>query len=433
MRLLAVTLVMWCSLAAAAPPQASDEVTYVIRPGDTLIGLAKRGFNRNADYIVVQRRNRIADPRALQPGSTLHIPLRVLRTQPIGAKVIAFRGAVLVGGTRPQIGTAVREGSLLRTDADAFLTLELADGSLLTLPSRSTMRIAALHRVILTGSAIKSFELLSGRTETEVQKARKPQDRFEIRTPVSVAAVRGTKFRVTFGQDSAAAGAGVLQGVVAVKAGRQAVAVPQGKGVVASATGPGPLVNLLPKPVLRDPDKVQDEDLVRFTVAPMPGARSYRIQLAKDAGFIETFAEAEAPQPTLTFAGVPNGSFFARATAISPEGIEGFPAVYTFERRLNSIVASVEELDKCPATRCLRFRWRSGGDGERRYRFQLAAKPGGVPIIDEPEMADNQIVITDLPAGTYYWRVESILIEGGRRQSKWLDYQELRVAPAARR
>ena len=47
-------------------------------------------------------------------------------------------------------------------------------------------------------------------------------------------------------------------------------------------------------------------------------------------------------------------------------------------------------------------------------------------------MTGSEIVITDLPGATYYWRVESTLIDGEERQSKWMDWQELRVAPASR-
>lgn len=425
-------LIVSSTAAVAAPPPRSDELVYTVRRGDTLIDLAKRGFRRQVDYLVAQRHNRIANPRALQPGSALRIPFRILKTQPIGAKVVAFRGAALVAGAKPRVGTPVREGAVLQTGADAFLAIELADGSLLTLPSRSRMKVSSLHRIVLTGDVVKRFELIDGRTETEVQKAKSPGDRFEIQTPVSVAAVRGTKFRVTFGDDASIAGASVLEGAVSVAAGNRSVEVPQGKGLVASAAGPGEPVALLPKPLLENPDKLQDEELVTFAVQPVAGARSYRLQLAADAGFIETFAEAENPGTKLAFSGIPNGSFFARVTAISPEEIEGFPSTYSFERRRNDVKAEVDEAESCPARRCLRFRWRAGGEGERRFRFQLAARPGGMPIIDEPEMAKSEIVITDLPGGTYYWRIESTLIEAGRRQSKWTDYQELRVAKLKR-
>lgn len=428
--LLGTSLALLAVQAPAAPPASSGEIRYTVKRGDTLIGLAARGFKREGDYRVAQQRNRIANPRRLRPGSILHIPIGILRVQPIDAKVIAFRGGATVAGTAARVGMPVRQGNLLATGADAFLTIELADGSLLTLPSRSTVKVAELHRILLTSTIIKRFDLVTGRTETEVPKAVQPSDRFEVRTPVSVAAVRGTRFRVTFGDN--ASGTGVLEGNVHVDAGERSVDVPVGTGVVATVAGPGAVVPLLPKPALTDPDKVQDDELVSFRLNEVAGAASYRVQLAKDAGFIEAFAEAETNAPAVSFAGVPNGSFFARATAISPAGLEGLPSVYSFERQLNSIQASVDEPDQCPGRRCLRFRWRVAGEGIHRYRFQLAHAPAGTPIIDEPEMTGNEIVLTDLPGGTYFWRVESVLIRDGRRQSKWMESQELRVASAAR-
>lgn len=434
MRFLLIAALMAASSGSGAPlPQTqAPDFVYTVRPGDTLIDLAKRGFRRQVDYVVAQRYNHVANPRRLRPGSTLRFPQRILKVQPIGAKVAAFRGDATVSGSSARVGMNVAEGTLLRTGADAFLTIELADGSLVTLPSRSAMKVSGLHRIVLTGNAVKIFELLGGRSETQVEKAKLPADRFEIHTPVSVAAVRGTKFRVTYGPEKSVAGAGVLEGTVGIGAGGKSLALPAGEGVTASAAGPGEPQALLPKPLLQNPDRIQDEQLVRFMVAPLPGASTYRIQLAADAGFVEIFAEAASPSTTLTFANVPNGTFFARATALSDEGIEGFPSVYGFERRLNSITAEVGKAETCPAVRCLRFRWRAGGEGERRFRFQLARKPGGMPIVDEPEMTRTEIVLTDLPGGTYYWRVESILLDRGRRLSKWTDYQELQVPPLRR-
>lgn len=415
---------------AARPAAPASDLLYVVRPGDTLIGLAERGLKRPADYSAVQRNNRIANPRHLRPGSTLRLPERILKTRAIAAKVAAFRGDATVSGTAARVDMVVAEGAILRTGADAFLTIALADGSRVTLPSRSLVKVTGLHRIVLTGDSIRTFDLLGGRTETEDQKALRQGDRFEIHTPVSVAAVRGTRFRVTFGEDNeAVAGTGVLEGAVAVAAGDRSVALPAGQGVTASATGPGTPTALLPKPALEHADRVQDEEQVKFTLAPLPGAATYRIQLANDAGFLEAFAEGDSPDRTVSFGKVPNGTFFARATALSADGIEGFPSVYAFERRLNAITAEVGKPESCPTRRCLRFRWRATGDGEHRYRFQLASAKGATPLFDEPQMTGSEIVLTDLPGGTYYWRVESIIVDGGRRLSKWTDYQELQVPP----
>lgn len=418
--------------ASAAPPPARDYIEYTVKSGDTLIGLAQRGFKRPNDYRLAQRTNRVANPRRLRVGSTLRLPLSLLRTEPVGAQVIAFRGAAQVNGATARVGMAIAEGAVLTTGANAFLSVELADGSTLTLPSRSRMSVAGLHRIVLTGNVIKRFLLTGGRTETQVE----PVERggaFEIATPLSVAAVRGTRFRVSLGEDGDSSGTSVLEGNVGVASDEEEVEVPAGEGVTASDGGVGEPQPLLPRPTLLDPDRLQDEDLVTFAVTPVEGATLYRAQMAADIGFIDIFAEQDSDDPQFAFEGIPNGSHYARFTALSRDGIEGFPsATNTVERRLNTITAEVNEPDDCPAERCLRFRWRAGGEGERRFRFQLAESPGGVPIIDRMEMTGDELVVTDLPPGTYYWRVESGLINGERRQSKWMDYQELRVAPLSR-
>lgn len=429
--LLAVLLALLGAQAARAQSAPPPDLTYTVRAGDTLIGLAQRGLKQPSDYITVQRLNRVANPRALRIGSTLQVPRRLLRTEPVDARVTAFRGTAQVDGGVARVGMPVVEGATLSTGANAFLAIELADGSVLTLPSRARLNVAALHRIVLTGDVVKRFLLVSGRTETQVT----PRERgstFEIETPVSVAAVRGTHFRVSLGEGSDSAGTGVLEGNVAVAAQEGQVDVPAGQGVTASGEGVGTPVPLLPKPAMVDEGRLQDDELVTFAVEPVAGAALYRAQLATDAGFIDVFAESESASPRFSVPDVPNGSFFVRFTAIASAGLEGLPANHTFERRLNTITAEAGEPEQCPADRCLRFRWRTGGEGERRFRFQIARSPDGVPIIDRTELTGSEIVLTDLPAGTYFWRVESALLDGDRRLSKWMDHQELRVAPASR-
>ena len=69
--LLIVILALAGASVSAAPPSQPDYITYTVKAGDTLIGLAERGFRREADYAVVQRVNDVRRPRALRIGSTL--------------------------------------------------------------------------------------------------------------------------------------------------------------------------------------------------------------------------------------------------------------------------------------------------------------------------------------------------------------------------
>ena len=74
------------SAPAAAPP--AQTLAYRVETGDTLIGLHKRLMRPGSDWRVVQRLNRVADPRRLQPGSTLLIPVPLLLEQALAAELL---------------------------------------------------------------------------------------------------------------------------------------------------------------------------------------------------------------------------------------------------------------------------------------------------------------------------------------------------------
>lgn len=413
---------------AASPAAPTGEVSYVAQRGDTLIDLAARAFNDPADWRQVARLNRIADPRRLPTGSRLRIPLPLLRTEPAEARVTAFRGDVAVvdggGGRAPTVGMTVAQGAVLATGPDGFIALELPDGSRLSVPSRSRLRLTQLGRVVLTGAPVRAFALEAGRAETSVR----PQGsaRFQITTPVSVAAVRGTAFRATFDPASATAGTSVVDGVVEVAGAGAAVDVPEGRGVLVDAGGPQTPVALLAPPDLRNPDKVQEDAAVVFEVEPVAGAAAYRAQVSSDAGFVDQLAEAQSPEPRLTLPSLRSGTLFLRLTAIAPGGLEGLPADFSFERRRTT--ATAEPLRDCPTRRCLRFRWEVEDDGPQTHRFQLARAEDAVPVVDIAGLSGTEVVLTDLKGGDYVWRVQSASLRDGRRSAAWTSWRKLRVS-----
>lgn len=406
-----------------------DDLQYRVVRGDTLIGLAERGLKRWQDYRVVQQHNRISDPRKLQAGTILAIPRRLVRVEPVFARVIALRGSVTLNGEQARLNMVVKSGEIVRSGAVSFLTMQLADGSLLTVPSNSQLDVINLRKILLTGAVEKRFRLQDGRVETEVKPLRQEGDTFEIQTPVSTAAVRGTRYRVTYQANTGRGGTSVLEGAVAVESGNQQQVINAGNGVSLSTNALGALTALLPALEMADAESLQDGPQVRFHPDPVQGAAAYRAQVATDAGFVDLFAENESKTPDIEIPDVPDGSYFVRLTAISAGGIEGLPVSYTVERRRNDVSASVDEASECPVRRCLRFRWQSNGEGQRLYRFQLLPDQGGVPVIDEAGMSDMELVVTDLPPGTYYWRIQSSGDSEVGVSPKWMDLQQLHVAP----
>ena len=422
----------------AGAQTAEPPVAYVVKPGDTLIGLASRYMNRPADYRAVQKANRVTQPTRLRPGSQLNIDPNLLKSTPIAASLSAFTGPVFIetaGQRAPaRVGMPLSEGQVVTTGPGAFATFELEDASRVTLPSNTRVRISKLRQVLINNAPHRVFQLDQGKGTISATPTPTPGARFEVRTPVSVSAVRGTEFRV--GASGETAQTEVLHGAVGVGAGQgppEGPPVAAGFGVGASASGVSAPVELLPGPKMGPGGQTQSETIVRFTVQPTPGAASYRLLLARDAGFIDIFAEARTQTttqewPTADFGQVANGTYFVRLTAIDPGGLEGFPSDYSFDRDLNTLEAGAPSDSREGKRRKFLFRWSAAGDGVRNYRFQLFSDAEAkVPVVDQPGLTEPQLTLTDLPPGTYAWRVAAVRFKDGAVSEKVGALQRLQI------
>lgn len=408
-----------------------DTVRYQVRQGDNLFALARAYLRNIGDYRAVQRLNHVADPLAVPVGRSLTIPRALLRYKPIEAHVLAWRGDVrIVRGGQPAplaIDAVVREGDAIETGANAFISLGLPDDSVVALPSQSQLRVARLRQYALAGAVERQFDVLAGRARAVVTPL-KEQDRFRVVTPSAVSAVRGTELRVAWDPKAERGATEVLEGHVAVDGSSRAVMVDAGRGVVAGRDGPGEPVALLSAPKLVRPGAVQDGDALSFTVDPLAGATRYHVQVARDAGFVDVVGEAEGG-PLVSLPGVEEGGWFVRASAIDGNGLEGMVRTYSFKRRQN-VVATETARRKSGRYQEYLFRWRASGTGTLQYRFQLyRGEAEGVPIIDEVGLTRRGLVVTDLPPGTYKWRVQTLQFVEGEVNQKWSPAEELTISP----
>lgn len=432
--LAAASLSLTATAAIAAPPDAP--VPYVIKPGDTLIGLASTYLRSPGDYKLVQRANQIRRPRALKIGSRLLIDPNLLKSRPIDARLSAVSGSVDLetNGTRApaRAGMALVEGQRLITGPGAFVTFEMVDDSRVTLPSNTSLRIDRMRETILNNAPQRIFQMDQGRGTISATPSTAPGAKFEVRTPVSISAVRGTEFRVGQDPSGARAQTEVLKGAVGVElasATTEGPPVPAGFGVSATAAGVSAPVALLPAPKLGEGGQRQGDKVVRFAVEPVKDAAVYRLALSRDAGFIEVFAEADTPTPSAEFGEIANGTYFVRLTALDAGGLEGLPADYSFDRDLDVLEPGAPPSAQASGKhRNFLFRWSAAGDGVRSYRFQLfAGTEPTAPIVDQPGLSDPQLTLTDLPPGTYGWRVSAVRFKGGAFTEKVGPMQTLQI------
>ncbi|MCG2842789.1 FecR domain-containing protein [Sandaracinobacter sp. RS1-74] len=333
-----------------AQAEAGDEIiVYRTRAGDSLQSIAAQWFVRPEDWRRVQALNKIQDPADLPAGTALRLRSSWIKTNPITAELAAFRGTVqVVRGheSRPVMkGMELSEGDIVETGPNGFATLVLPDASQVSLPSSSRIRLARLRQVPMSDSIDRRFTLEQGRSEAKVTPMANPASRFLITTPVAVAAVRGTQFRVTYTPSELKAVTEVTEGKVAV--GRfqsiEEVLIRANHGAIATSTSLTRAFELLPAPAVDTPERVQNEKAVTFRLKPVPGAARYLVEIATDKDFVDRVGSVEVDGPTAVFEGVENGEFFVRAFAIDALGLVGQPAQYAFERSYAGSLSDAED------------------------------------------------------------------------------------------
>lgn len=423
---------------ATIAAQPDETISYRFRSGDTLLELASKYFRQQGDYLTVQRLNKISDPRRIRVGTVLKIPYKILKFRTESADVIAFRGIVRIAGIGPQpraplLNEAVKEGVGLATGPDSSLSLSTSDGSIITMPSNSVMRIIKLRRILLNDSIDIEYALDEGGVRTKVQPARKAEDRYRVRTPAAVSAVRGTDFRNRFDPVSNKSFAELIEGGLQVATNNNGdTALLPGFGAAISDQGLRTEALLSPPAILSGQGVQREEDIV-FAVTPIEGAQRYRLVVARDSGFIDVVAEAENDAPKVAVTDLDNGNYFAKVTAFSETGLEGLPVQQAFRRRLNTVSAQAAQEDDGFA-----FRWTAGGKDRKLYRFQLFAvkdktndsfsTSNSPPLVDEAALTQTKISVSALPAGKYFWRVGTYLYGDGEIDATWTEFESFTIA-----
>ncbi|GAB5486858.1 MAG: FecR domain-containing protein [Parasphingorhabdus sp.] len=427
-------LLLCCVLTVPVFAQTQSDnprVEYQVKRGDTLIALATKYFRKPSDYRIVQRLNRIRDPHRIPVGKKLTIPFHILKYRKSQASLSAFRGNVSIASMgktlAPVKGLDLDEGSQLLTAAGSFLTIELEDGSRVSMPSNSKVRITRLRHILLTDSVDYELAVDRGRLRSKVTPFGNKPGRYKVRTPVSVSAVRGTDYRTRVDDNAGIAFSETVEGAIDVAAGNKNITVPQGKGARANDAGETITANLLSAPELIDPAKVQSDESLSFNLAANALATGHRILISSDAGFVDIVAEKKQNASQIELASIPNGRYFAKASAFSREGFEGMPSTYSFKRLLNTVSGSAAQGDFG-----YKFKWTGAGSGKRLFRFQLLKdSKTAVAMVDETDLTVDSITLSDLPDGEYYWRVGVTQftndVELGVSQ-KWTEFEKLTVA-----
>ena len=409
-------------------------MVYRARPGDTLIGIGERLLARPADWPKLVRPNRVADPNRIRPGREIRIPLELLRSSAASATVVHASGDVRAGTSKIGKGAELPEGAALATGKDGYATLRLADGSLLNIQRESEMKLERMRTYPGTEFVRSEVRLDAGRVEANARARAPGASRFEVRTPLATAAVRGTDFRVSAGADGKSTAAEVLTGTVALGGGAQAeantVVLAAGFGsVVDERRIPRPAAPLLAAPDLSGLASLQERVVVRMRFADMTGASAYRIQVADDAEFRSVVREDVVRTPDVRITGLADGGYHFRARAIDSSGLEGRDANAAFRLKARPeppFASSPAPRGKVRADEVV-LEWTANPDAAA-YRLQIAHdEKFANPLRNESGLRDTRYTLSGVKFGAYFWRIASI--KGTDDHGPWGDPQSFSFLP----
>ncbi len=98
-------------------------------------------------------------------------------------------------------GDLLATGDVVKSSTAGRAVLTFFDGSTLTVETGSVVKVTALNRLASGGIQV-TIEQTLGRTWATVTKLKTPDSKFEIKTPTSTAAVRGTAFETIVAQNA---------------------------------------------------------------------------------------------------------------------------------------------------------------------------------------------------------------------------------------
>lgn len=452
----AAALLMLAALQAGPVAAADDpSLPYAVQPRDTMIGLGRQMLQPPSAWREVAQINRLRNQNLILPGQTLKIPLRLLRSTEVPARIEGAEGDVRLGAAPARAGNELAAGQSLTTGAGSSAIVRLGDGSRIKLAPASELAVGEHRRFELKagtpqapgttqeeGLFASTMRLVRGSIEVLATKVFRAKP-LEVQTPTAVIGVRGTDYRVH--HDATAANptrTEVLEGRVRADLGAAGetataptTAAPLGADVAAGfgaalRTGQAPVVAaLLPAPDLSGLLPRYERPLVRLALPPAP--QPQRVQVAADAAFDRLVFDERLPAGAAEarIAGLADGPWFVRVRRIDPAGIEGYDASrpFTLKARPEPPATLQPQVRQKLPVGSVTLAWAENLEAAR-YRLQVARDPAFTQMVQQADgQTGAQAAVTVAEPGTYHWRLASVRPDGDT--GPWGDARSFEARP----
>ena len=394
--------------------ESSPEWRYSARPGDNLIQFANRYLLNPNDWRVLQTLNAIKNPKKLQIGQIVRVPLVLVKQAPAPAEVLLVSGKAGILNAAGDmvaviVGQQLQAGAALITAQNSRLDVRFADGSVVTMQSNSSMKLDTLSIYSGGGMVDTKLRLQQGKVEVTANPKHVQGNQLQIMTPSAVAAVRGTHFRVT--TDTQSIKQETLEGNVALSAAGEEVAVKKGFGSLSEGGAPPlPPILLLAAPnTTALPIKYAALPLT-FIMPAQDGAVAWVGQISVDAKFNTVLADNVSQGAALSFANVPDGHYYLKVRAKDGKGLEGYDATHIFVLNAQPFAPNIVKPNEAETLRDAnpQLTWTAVAQA-KNYRIEIAQDAYFKNIVENREVNNTAYKIEkSLPSGHYYWRLASL-------------------------
>lgn len=419
---------------AISSARAADWL-YLTVPGDTLSEIGQTYLKNPKDWPKIQSANNVSLPKRLPSNSRLKIPVELLKVTPASVSVIAVKGNARFkradGPFQPlKSGDTLNGGETVLTGPGASVSYLFADQTRLTQQAASKLNFGRLASYGKTGMVASEISLDSGRLEASAAKQLAPAGGFRVRTPVAVAGLRGTGFRLNVAEDGKTMRNEVTEGAVAVAAQGQEVTVAAGFGTYAEqGKPPSPPITLLTKPDLSGlPGRITHLP-VNLAWPENPSAKAWRVQLSDSADFLTVLRDELIAQASVQWeADLPDGDYFLRIRGIDAFGLEGFNAEHAFSLSARPLPPMTLQpaLGERIGQHTIDLRWHAA-EGAQGYLMQLAPTPEFSQDMIERRLPASETLRETLPSGEWHWRIASLDAQGQPRA--FSPHRAFRVQP----
>lgn len=404
------------ALLQAAPAFSEDDAgywRYTVKPGDSLITIGENHLINPEDWKTLQTVNEIKNPTRIRVGTILKLPLDLVKQYAATAQVVSVSGEVsrLVadGLSAVKVNDELSPGSTLLTGDKSKVVIQFADGSLTSVESNTKIMLDTLS--LYSGGVMvdTKLRLQQGQVETRANPKHIKGNRMQIVTPTAIAAVRGTKFRVTADQKSIQQE--TLEGQVDLGAAGAIVPVKKGFGSFANGgQPPSPPVVLLAAADTQGLPSTFDTLPVTFELPALDGAVAWQGQVVNTPEKIQVIEESSTQTQTLAFNDLPDGQYYLSVRAKDQNGLSGYDALHAFNVNARPFAPALSSPAQNEITRddTPTLQWNTIADASG-YLVEVAKDTEFTQTVQSERTTDNTLNIENsLDAGDYFWRVSTV-------------------------